>query len=335
LAKLRLNLACEEYDRTRRLLDGTVQPDGIEIVAHKIAPQETFARMLGSQEFDVAEMSISYYLTLRSSGKASFTAIPVFPMRMFFHTKLLCRPGFGISAPPDLNGIKIGVEEYGMSLAIWIRAILQHEFLVPLNSVEWFVKSVTNRNVAKLASVKPPPDIRIQLVPSDANMMAMLSEGKIDAAFPYARTFRTSPGDLQTNREAGNKLAPLFDDAKGEAVRYFKKTGFFPMNHVIVVRERILEDFPWASIALLDAFQRSKELSYEEAATTSSRPTNFVWLEELHREVESLFGDDPYPYGFRANRKSIGALIGYAQEQGIVLHKMSPEDLFADNTLDS
>jgi 4,5-dihydroxyphthalate decarboxylase len=335
LAKLRLNLACEEYDRTRRLLDGTVRPDEIEIVAHKLAPQETFARMLSSQEFDVAEMSISYYLTLKSSGKVPFTAIPVFPMRMFFHTKLLRRSGFGVSAPPDLKGIKIGVEEYGMSLAIWIRAILQHEFLVPLNSVEWFVKSVTNRNLAKLASVKPPPDIRIQLVPPDANMMAMLSEGKIDVAFPYARTFRTSPDDLQTNGETGNEVTPLFDDAKGEAIRYFKKTGFFPMNHVIVVREKILEDFPWASIALLDAFQRSKELSYEEAATTSSRPTNFVWLEELQREVESLFGNDPYPYGFRTNRKIIGALTGYALEQGIVSHEISPEELFADNTLDS
>ena len=139
MAKLKLTLACGAYDRTRALIDGSVQPEGIELNFLPLGPGEIFWRMLNNQEFDVSEMSLSTYSILRSQGDERFIALPVFPSRTFRHGSIYINSGAGIRRPQDLEGKRMGVGDYQMTASAWVRGLLQHEYQVSPEELQWVV----------------------------------------------------------------------------------------------------------------------------------------------------------------------------------------------------
>lgn len=336
MSKLKLTMACGPYDRTRALQTGKVQPDGIELTYLTIKPADGFARMLRYQEFDVSEMSISLYLASKILGKVPFTAIPVFTMRRFFHSEIVVNSDSGIRAPSDLNGKRFGVPEYGMSLALWIRGILLHEFGVDPSSMEWYVERSPGETVGDAIGLKLPLGAKIRQVPKDTDVMTMLDEGRIDAAYPLPRHWRTKTDRVKdVPEELGSKVMRLFSDPKAETIRFYSKTGLFPINHIIVIKDSLLKENPWVARNLYEAFEESKRISYEESANVAKESTNFVWLDSLWDEIRSVMGEDPFPYGIMRNEKILNEVITYSYEQSLSPRKAELSELFVRSTLNT
>src|SRR5712671_794077 len=203
--KLALTLACGRYDRTQPLIDGRVQPDGVDLTFIPLRPGETFWRMLNHGEFDVSEMSLSSYTILRSEGDARFIAIPVFPSRVFRHSAVYVRADSGLERPEDLKGKRIGVGDYQMTAAVWVRGFLMHEYGVAPEEIAW----VTGRPIR---SIKPPDGIRIEFLPADTTLEAMLARGEIDALISVIL-----PDGL------GKTVRRLFRDARKVEVEYYQR----------------------------------------------------------------------------------------------------------------
>ena len=335
ISRLRFSLSCPAYDRTEALRTGEVQPEGLDLVYVTLPPAEAHARMLKNQEFDASDMSMSFYMMSKLSGKESrFTAIPVFPMRRFFHSELLVNIDSGIKTPEDLKGKRIGVQEYGMTLALWLRGILEHEFKVHPSEIEWYLERSPGEKVGDTINFNPPANIRITQVPPNTDLMTMLERGEVDAAFPYPKIWKTQRDRTGVTSYRGSKVVGLFPNPKEESIRFYKKTGFFPINHVIVIKDQILKEYPWVAISLYEAFVRSKEISYDIVRSKLREPSNYVWLDDLVREVEEIFGNDPYPYGLANNRKILEAMASYSYEQRLTPRKATLSDLFFRTTVD-
>ena len=138
MAKLHLTLACGDYDRTKTLQDGSLDPVGIALNYLPMEAEEIFWRMGHHQEFDASEMSLSNYITMTSRGESPFTAIPIFPSRYFRHSCVFINTARGLDKPEDLGGKRIGVAEYAMTAAVWIRGFLSDDHGVAAKDVAWF-----------------------------------------------------------------------------------------------------------------------------------------------------------------------------------------------------
>ena len=254
--KLPLTLACGRYDRTQALIDGRVQPDGVDLTFLPLRPGETFWRMLNHGEFDASEMSLSSYTILRSEGDTRFIAIPVFPSRIFRHSALYVRSDASIESPEDLKGKRVGVGDYQMTAAVWVRGFLTHDYGVKPEDIVW----VTGKPIH---SIKPPTGLTLQSIPADTTLEAMLERGEIDALISVMiprgfgktvrRLFLGLPADLQLPpgllrawlRQAA-RPARSFDRRKGSR-RY--EQGL-PQRPQFQVRPRVLgRPFPaWPSV---------------------------------------------------------------------------------------
>ncbi len=242
--KLELTLACGRYDRTQPLLDGRVQPEGVNLTFLPLRPGETFWRMLNHGEFDVSEMSLSSYTILRSEGDTRFIAIPVFPSRVFRHSALYVRSNSGIEKPEDLEGKRVGVGDYQMTAAVWVRGLLTHEHGVAPEDIVW----VTGKPIR---SIKPPDGIRLQSIPPDTTLETLLERGEIDALMSVM-----IPDGL------GKTVRRLFRDPRTVEIAYYNKTRIFPIMHTLVLKTSLYEAKPWLAATLYRAFCQARDLAH-------------------------------------------------------------------------
>src|SRR5581483_11640507 len=299
MANLQLSLICSNNDRTRAIIDGAVKPDGIDFAVTVAHPSEMFWRQLSYEEFDISEMSMSSFLILVASGDTRWVALPIFTSRTFFHTGPIVRADSGISKPEDLKGKRIGVPEYQQTAALWVRGVLQHEFGVDPMDMEWWMERTEERSHGGHTGFTPPPGLRFNRIPADKSMATMLLNGELDASLLYiadANLVDRSGVDLRGNPAIRN----LFPDPAAEGVRYFQKTGIFPINHGVVVRRSLLEEHPWVAINVYKAFLEAKERVNQRARELASV---YFTLGLLPPEKRSALAQDPYPYGITANRK--------------------------------
>ncbi len=337
MTRLKISMGLPRYERTDGLMTGEVVPEGIDLIY--VTPPRVggvvHGRMLKYHEYDASEMSMSHFMRAKLAGKANFTAIPVFPMRVFFHTRIWVNNRSGIKVPADLKGKRFGVAEYGMSMALWLRGALQHEFGVNPSDIEWVEQRTRATKVGDTAFTKYPEGVAISEVPQNTTLVNMFLNGEVDAMLLFLGPGRDILREVR-EAEVGQsrpRVRPLFDDPKAEAIRYFKKTGLFPINHMVVVKDEILEENPWVALSLYDAFQKAKQLSYRKSAEEAEDISNFIWLDVLQKEVKDVFGDDPFPYGIKANEKTINTMASYVYEQGFTPHQATIAELFAYNTL--
>lgn len=329
---LQLRLAIADYDRVKPLADGSVEPQGIRLDPVFLAPSEIFYRMLKFDEFDVSEMSLSSYLIARSRGKA-WTAIPVFPFRGFFHINVYCNTEADIKEPRDLEGKRVGLTEYQVTAAVWTRGVLQHRFGVDLRKIRWFVERTPEMSHGGVTDFRPPEGISIEQIPPEETLHSLVEIGELDAILPSpypGMASRLNRTDEIAFRQSP-KLKRLFQDPKSEAIRYFREAGLLHMNHTVVINDSILEAHPWVAMSLYRAFQEAKELTYErlDYLRRSSLIFSGLYLEE----ERSIFGEDPYPYGMKTNRRVLEELINYSHEQGLIEAKPTLEELFEPDTL--
>jgi 4,5-dihydroxyphthalate decarboxylase len=326
MTRIQLTLACGNYDRTNALALGDVEPEGIELNYLRLPVEETFWRMLRHREFDVAEMSLSSYLMHRSRTD-DFIAIPVFPSRCFRHSCIFIHAGSGIEQPSDLAGKRVGVPEYQMTAPLWQRALLQHEYGVPPSTIQWFQGGLEQSGREEKVQLNLPSDIVLQSISSEQTLSHMLEVGEIDALLSARAPSSFSRGSGAVRR--------LFPDFKKIEQEYFRKTGIFPIMHVIVLRRDIVEKYPWAGANLYKAFCQAKDRLFEQMTQTAALHVSLPWLIAELEETQRLMGPDFWPYGVAANRKTLDTATQYSYEQGLTPRKLTIEELFLASTLDA
>ncbi|MCL6592535.1 MAG: ABC transporter substrate-binding protein [Alicyclobacillus sp.] len=326
MSKVELSFACWNYDRIQPLLDGTVQVRGVNLHYLNQEVEETFWRMMRHQEYDVAELSLSSYLIAKDRGIPEVTAIPVFMSRSFRHSGIYIHKGSGIERPEDLKGKRIGLPEYQLTACLWIRGILQDEYGVHPASVQWLTGGEETPGRIEKVKLDLPPDIKIQPIGPTQTLNEMLESGEIDAMIaPRA------PSSFLNGSPHVDRLFPNYVEVEQE---YFRKTGIFPIMHVVAFRNDVLEKYPWVAMNLYEALERAKELVYEGLRQTAALKVTLPWV---HAEVErtrALMGEDFWPYGVEKNRKTLETAIRYSYEQGLIRRPLSVEELFVTSTLE-
>jgi 4,5-dihydroxyphthalate decarboxylase len=322
-----MTLGCWNYDRTRALMDGRIQPEGIDLNYINMPVEETFFRMLRHREFEAAEMSLSSYTVSLFSKDRPFIAIPVFPSRFFRHSCIYVNTSSGIREPKDLVGKRVGNPEYQMTAPAWIRGILSDEYGVPVTSVTYCVGGEEEPGRPEKLKLDLPPAIKVERIGEHQTLSAMLAAGEIDALY----TARTP----SSYRNGGGKVKRLFENYVEVEKDYYRRTKMFPIMHTVVIRREVYEANPWAAQSLYKAFCAAQQETYRDLEETAALKTMLPWamahLEEARREL----GEDYWSYGFEKNRETLATFLRYSHEQGLSKHLLKPEELFAPETLES
>ncbi|HSZ73325.1 MAG TPA: ABC transporter substrate-binding protein [Rhizomicrobium sp.] len=327
MSKLKLTFGCWNYDRTRGLMDGSVQPDGIDLNYLNMPVEETFFRMLRNREFDAAEMSLSSYTMSCFKDPQPFIAIPVFPSRFFRHSCIYVNANSGIKSPKDLIGKRIGNPEYQMTAPVWIRGILSDHYGVPVDSVTYFTGGEEEPNRSEKLKLDLPDNIRVERIGPDKTLSQMLYDGEIDALYTARMPSSYRKGD--------GKVTRLFENYVDVEREYFKETGLFPIMHTVVVRREIYEANRWVAQSLYKALVESQRRTYEDLNETAALKAMLPWLNSHVEEVRKEMGDDFWPYGLEKNRANLEVFLRYSYEQGLSRKLLTPEDLFAPETFES
>lgn len=321
MSKLAVTMACGPYDRMEALSLGLIQPEGIDLRYIPIqSSPEIFARMIKTHSFDVSEMSLAHYFIMRVRGNFPYIAIPVFPSRVFRHGYIFINRNAGISSAKDLEGRRIGVQEYRQTAGVWVRGILQHEYGVDLDTVQW-VEGGVNEPRAPDADMdlRPVKELRLELIPGDRTLNEMLEAGEIDAYYGARR-----PDAL----EGGKNVVRLFPDYREQEKAYYRKTGFHPVMHTLVIREELFREQPWMAESLFMACEASKAWAVRQMKYSGAQKIMLPWLYDEIAEMEELMGRNAWAYGLEPNRPLLEAFMQYLVEQHF-LEKPSPvDDLF-------
>jgi len=334
MAKLTLGFISAFNERVEPLMNGTVKAEGIELIPTYSHPAETFWRQLKFGEFEVAEMSMSSYLIAKAQG-ADMIALPAFPSRRLFQTELSYHVDSGITRPEDLAGKRLGVAEYQQTAALWIRGILEHDFGVSQYKIHWYMERSEEMSHGGATGFKPPDGISFQRIDKSKSLASTLLANELDVAHV------ASPWVLQANaldrssRIGGSdwsKVKPLFPDRMAEGARFYKKHGFLPVNHAYIVRGDIHKKYPWVAFNLYTGLVKAKALARQQ--TLEQIPSALFFGPEYAAMTRDLIGDDPFPFGIKANRAMLDTIIGYSHEQGLTPRRLSIHELFAESTLD-
>ncbi len=316
--------------RTWPIIDGRVKPDGIDLTPIVLHPSELFWRQLRFAEFDVAELSVSSLMMARSKGDDRFVGIPVFTTRKFFHTCILVRRAAGIDAPADLKGKRVGVPEYQQTAALWARGVLEHEFGVSPRDMEFWMERPASRSHGGATGFQPPPGVTVNRIPLEKNMGAMMLSGELDATIFYLvdpNLIDRSTADLANHPD----IKPLFADAVAEGVRYYRKTGIYPINHAMVIKRELAEKHPWAALNILKAFDEANDIADRERAEQAEYHVETGLLApEARRALDTRI----LSHGIKANRRVVETIAQYSHEQGLTPRPAKLEDLFAASTLE-
>jgi 4,5-dihydroxyphthalate decarboxylase len=308
MADLELKFSVADYHRTRPLLTGAVTIPGIKPGFYAALPGEACLRPV-YEEFDVAEMSLSWYAMARDRGEPVY-ALPIFPLRMFVHPYISCRTGSGIAQPKDLIGKRVGMDRYRLTVGLWARGILQDDYGVAPESVHWFTGEPEG------AGFEIPSSLTLTMTGKDAEQM--LLDGDIDALI--------SPNVPKSLRAGDPRIQRLFPRIRDSVQAYFDRTRIFPITHTVVVREDLLMKEPWIAERLIEAFEEAdrrcrREYEYPKRL---SFPTGALILEE----EEKRFGENPWQHGLDANRHTLETFMRYAHEQGYTGRQLRLADAF-------
>lgn len=317
MARLKLTLSCNEYDRTRFLVDGTIQAEGLDLNIVMLPSEQRHARFSRTLEFDVCELQMGVFLGWIGRG-APFTGIPVFPHRKFCHGNILVTQASGIRTPQDFSGRTIGMRAHFNPVSLWVRGLLQEEFGVPVRSL----KLRTNQR-EQVPGWQPPEWMDIQRVPEGEKIEDALLKNQIDACvLPEIRP------KLGRQTAGVRRLWPNYREVEKA---YYLRTKIFPIRHVVVVKNDILEKNPWVTQSLVDAFTKAKQVGIKHVSDT--RRSFLAWYgAEIEEELE-LFGADAWPYNLRDNLKELETMARYAQIVGITERKLELKDMFAETAL--
>ena len=324
--KLRLSVAMGDYDRTRALLDGRVQIDGVDPVYMTLYPEEMFFRAMRSQDFDICELSFSSYMVKTAQNTCPYVAVPVFLSRAFRHTSIYVRKD-RVHKPEDLKGRRIGLPEYQLSAHVWARAILQDDHGVHPEDVTWLRGGIETPGRPEKIALKLPAGVRLENAPEGTTISELLDRGEIDGFM----ALRPPSAQALSNPAVGW----LFDDPTAAAKDYFKRTGIFPIMHVVGVRKTLCEAHPWLPMAVFKAFNQAKGAALEALSDTSATKVTLPFVEEQLKAARETMGQDFWSYGVAANRATLDAFLRHHHAQGLSQKRMQIEEIFHPATYET
>ena len=318
-----LTLALHDYDHVRDLASGAVGVEGVALRCLAYPVEEIFFRFTRFREWDASELSLAKYCSLRAAGDRSLIAIPVFSSRAFRHSAIFVRADGPVDDPAALAGARIGVPEWTQTATVYGRGILAHEYGLALEEINWVQAGTNEPGRVEGVAVELPPGISLTAMP-DTTLDAMLTAGELDAiiAAHPPRSF----GD-------GGPLVRLFSDHRAVEEESWRRTGVFPIMHVVVLRAEIHERDPWIAMNLLSAFEEAKRRSIERALDVNAPAFPVPWAPDHAARARELFGGDFWPYGLEANRRTLETFLEWAFEQGVCRTRLVPEELFVPQTL--
>lgn len=320
MSNLSLTLACGPYAHTAALADDTVSPEGIDLTFLPIeSPPEIFTRMLANEAFDACEMSLSHYFRHRPQGNFPFVALPVFPLRKFRHSFIVINARSGVRVPQDLSGRRVGVMEYSQTAAVWIRGILQDEYGVAPESIQWFTGGVNRPGHPQALQFKPDASISIEYIGAERTLNDMLVAGELDAVIG-ARLPQSLGREPHIQR--------LFPEYRRVEQDYFRTTRIFPIMHTVVIRESLYTQKPWIAESLYKAFVQAKRLAWEGMHDDGNTRLMLPWLAHDIEEMETLCGGDPWWYGVEPNRHVLDTVARYLLRERFVPEPLDIDGLF-------
>jgi 4,5-dihydroxyphthalate decarboxylase len=301
---LTLKTALGSYGHVAALKDGSIKPDGVEFDYVDVAPIiNAFRRMCRQLEFDVSEMAITTYITAKAYG-LPFTAIPVFPVRAFHHGAWVYNTKAGISGPKDLEGKKVGMRAYTVTTGVWARGILASEYGVDMSKVTCVLADEEHVDAFHKDA---PPMAQYNL---GADLAKMLLEGELAAG-------------VGVGRLESEDIKPLIPNARAVDADAYQKTGIYPINHMVVVKDSLLAEHPTLAVRLFEAFKAAKEHWLKNASDDDKKAAG-----------HNIVTGDPLPYGVEANRPALETIAAYALDQKILPRKFELSELFAKGTME-
>ena len=321
MTRLPITMACGPYDRMEALSQGHIQPEGIALRYLGIqSSPEIFARMIKTRSFDIAEMSLAHYMIMRSRNEFPYIAIPVFPSRVFRHGYIFINKNSGIKSPKDLEGKRVGVQEYRQTAGVWVRGILQDDYGVNLDTIHWVEGGVNDpRPADDEMDLRPLQDVSLELIPEDQTLNNLLEAGKIDAYFGARR-----PNSF----DRGHNVVRLFPDYREKERDFYQRTGFHPIMHTLVMHEDLYAEHPWVAESIFKACEESKKIAIRNLKYSGAQKMMLPWLYDEMADMEKLMGPDPWPYGLKANRPILTAFMRYLVDQHFLPASRPIDDLF-------
>jgi 4,5-dihydroxyphthalate decarboxylase len=321
MSRLALTFAACRYDRLEAIREGNATIEGVDLTCLTLkSGRDVFDRMVGGQEFDIAELSASEFISLSGAGSCPFVALPVFPSRVFRHGYIFINTRSGIRTAKDLEGKRVGLPLYTQTAAIWARGHLAHQFGVDLSSIRWVQGAVEHTGTH--GKPHAPPLLRpvpVEQNTSGASLAELLARGDIDALIGSRKPemFGHHPD-----------IARLFPDYRARERELYQRTRIFPIMHLIAIRRELHERHRWLATSLYEAFIESKRRARARMRYAGSLAVMLPWLQSEIEEIDEIFGGDAWPYGLEPNRSTLEALVQYMVEQHFIAKPIPIEELF-------
>ena len=310
-----LDLASNYYPFFGSVMSGRHQAYGLDIRWHYVdPPNKLFRRVLKSPRYDITELSLSSYAMMREQGWRAYKAFPIFTSRRFRHSALFVRADSKLVSGEQLKGRRVGVPDFHMTAAVWIRGILQEEFGVKPEDIRWFT--------GRVERVKLPPAVadRVEYVGKEARLFDWLLEKKLDAVI-YAHLSKPPVPEGSVRR--------LFPDAVEQEKAYFRKHGVIPIMHLMALKEKHLEKGPGIARKVERVLRKEKESFFKRLDRVSSAGV-LPWFSEYIESTAGTLGSDPWPHGIEANRKGLEKFLDYSMAQGLISRRPDLRELFID-----
>lgn len=319
---MKINFASIYYPFLGKLLEGKYTSEGITYFWHYVFPPfKLFRQIIESKSYELSEMSLSTYTMLRQQGWDNYIALPIFTSRCFRHSSLFVRSKSRITDGAGLKGKRVGVPEYHMTAAVWVRGFLWDDFGVDPGEVTWFTGGL--ERPGRRERVKLPDRISAKIIPikSGETLFNMLLQGRLDAVLsPYI------PAPLRNNLWPVRRL---FINSAEVEMDYYRDHKIFPIMHTVVLRHDLYKKNPVVALKVYRALKKLKEDFYSKVKLLDST-FSLPWFYKYLGEVMEVLGDDPWPYGLSRNSKTLNKYFGYAFQQGLIDKKPKLKDLFVD-----
>jgi 4,5-dihydroxyphthalate decarboxylase len=322
---LPITVATWDYDRVRAVVDGRVRIEGCDVNYITMPVEECFERAYFHGEFEVAEIGFSPYLIALSRGEPPYVALPAFLSRMFRHSAIYVRTDRGIDGPADLRGKRIGVPEYQMSAVMWVRGFLKDEHGIAARDINWVQGGLETPGRRDKFPLNLPPDFPLTRLRNGETLSRMLVDGELDAVISARR-----PSCFVTGHP---KVRRLFADYRSAERDYYARTGLFPIMHAVGIRRDVLARNPWLAMSVYKAFVAAKRIADADLAETTALKIGLPWVAAEYDATRAVMGDDFWPYGIEANRKTLEAMARYSHEQGLAVRPLSVDEMFAAGTM--
>lgn len=312
-------------DRIFPMLDGSVQVKGMEIAFESAPADQLFWRALHNEEFDLVEMSFAAYCILASRGDTRFLALPIFTSRAFRHNAIYVRADSPLTQLEELAGKSVGLPEYQMTAAVWIRGILECEIGIPLTSITWHAGGVDSPGREDRIPFTPPPGLRVQRIAPSSTLSDMLLHGMLDALISPRAPSATASGQIRR----------LLANSRAEEIAYYRRRNVFPVMHLLVMRRSAYAQCKSGLGKLYLAFDTARHMAGQRLRDTETQACMLPWIGNEIEATENIMGKDFWPYGFSKNEHCVEQFLCHLSTQGLMAKAMNAQDLFPEELLDT